>query len=221
MRNVEVGAFPTLRGVKCCWRVLKAGLLVFLGSSGLEPAALPSLPCVASGLAFVLAVRLSPAIRIDVLAGAGAVSADAPCVFELRLGAIRKDFDRSEAGIDLGASFLAADTVTADFVRAWPAIFDVGAGCEVVAGFRRDCVRLSPTACGSPGLLTEVGGRIERGAVVPSLGSARCKDGVPLLYAVRARRRPGTALGAGISCVAILASGALLGLPSASLDTGL
>ena len=117
MINVEVGAFPTLRGVKCCWRVLKAGLPVFLGSSGLEPATLPSLPCVASGLAFVLAVRLGPAIRIDVLAEAGTVSAGGLCAFELRLGAIKRDFGRSETGIDLGVSFRAADTVTADFVR--------------------------------------------------------------------------------------------------------
>jgi len=123
--NVEVGAFPTLRGVKCCWRVLKAGRLVFLGSSGLKPAGLPSLLYVDSGLAFMLAVRLSPAIRMDVLAAAGTVSTDAFCVFELRLGAIKRDFGRSEAGIGLGTSFRAADTVLADFVRAWPASRDI------------------------------------------------------------------------------------------------
>ncbi len=32
--NVAVGAFPTFRGVKCCWSVLKAGLVAFFGSSG-------------------------------------------------------------------------------------------------------------------------------------------------------------------------------------------
>lgn len=179
MINVEVGAFPTLRGVKCCWSVLKAGRLVFLASSGLEPAALPSpdVPDVASGLAFVPAVRLSPATRADVLGAPGTVSADALCVFELRIGGIMREFGRSETGIDLGASFRAADTVIADFVRAWPASLDIGAGCEAVAGFRKDCARLSPTACGSVGLLTEAGGRIERGALVFSLESARCKDG--------------------------------------------
>lgn len=32
-RNVDVGALPTFLGVKCCCRVLKAGLAVFVGTS--------------------------------------------------------------------------------------------------------------------------------------------------------------------------------------------
>jgi hypothetical protein len=86
-RNVDVGALPTFLGVKCCCRVLKAGLAVFVGSSlggarsrtcdatgssGLEAGCVAAPALVLSDLVLAL-VRLNPASLAEAL---GAVEAD-------------------------------------------------------------------------------------------------------------------------------------------------
>jgi hypothetical protein len=102
-KNVDVAALPIFRGVKCCCKVEKAGLAVFVGSSfdisrrsgcgtsglsvlGTELAARP--PFVVSDFALMLLVRLNPASLADVLGAVGAGSVEPTFDFKL-LGAMR------------------------------------------------------------------------------------------------------------------------------------
>lgn len=112
--------------------MLKAGRLVFFGSSG--PASL-RLDCVArgssalgvgpllgrlldvAGLVRVLAVRLIPVLRIDVLVAPGSASEVVLLVLVVRLGAICSDFGRSETVFDLATFCRGADMVLVDCVR--------------------------------------------------------------------------------------------------------
>jgi len=77
-------------------------------------------PLDASGLAFVLAERLSPAFRSDVRVGTGKVSPDVLLFLEVRVGANNRDFGRSEIVFDLATSRLGADMVLVDWVLTCP-----------------------------------------------------------------------------------------------------
>jgi hypothetical protein len=98
--------------------VLNAGRLVFFGSSALGIGPVFGKLLDASGLARVLAVRLRPVLRIDVLVAPGSVSADVLLFLVVRLGAICRDFGRSDIVFDLVTSRRGADMVLVDCVRA-------------------------------------------------------------------------------------------------------
>jgi hypothetical protein len=91
-RKVDVGALLVFRGVKCCCRVLNAGLVVLVGSSldtsrrrgssskvssGLGAGCVASPLLEVSGCGLRLAVRLGPASLAEALACTGAESAEA------------------------------------------------------------------------------------------------------------------------------------------------
>ena len=73
-----------------------------------------------SDLVLTLPRRDNPVVLADVLDVLGSVSAEVVLVFELRLGAAKRDFGRSEAVVGLAISRRAVDMVLVDCVRAWP-----------------------------------------------------------------------------------------------------
>lgn len=136
-RNVEVGALPVLRGVKCCCSVLNAGLAgAFFGSSltssfgfGGEATALevggatvsPFVPALGrsplldtSVFVLKLAVRLKPARRADDLATAGAGFIELLVVDVAVLEGMWTDFGLSVVGLGLVVLLLPSGTVLVD-----------------------------------------------------------------------------------------------------------
>lgn len=136
-RNVEVGALPALRGVKCCCSVLNAGLagafsgsslVCFLGFGGgaivLTFGAAGSSNFVAglarrpildtSGLVLTLADRLRPARRVDVLAIAGSGCAKPLLADATTLEGMCTDFGLSAILLGLVVLLLASGTVLED-----------------------------------------------------------------------------------------------------------
>jgi hypothetical protein len=86
-------------------------------SSALRTVPVLDRPLDASGLAFVLAVRLSPAFRIDVRVAPDNVSLCVLLLLEVRVGANSRDFGRSEIVFDLATSRRGADMILVDCVR--------------------------------------------------------------------------------------------------------
>lgn len=138
-RNVEVGALPVFRGVKCCCSVLNAGRAAFLGSSftgslGLGGGAIAlggagalSSDFVAalgrnalldrSGLVFTLADRLRPAMRVEVLETAGSGCVEVMLAGVVVLEGMCIDFGLSAVVLGLVVLLLASGTVLVDWVR--------------------------------------------------------------------------------------------------------
>jgi hypothetical protein len=127
---VDVSALPVFRGVKCCCKVEKAGLAVFVGSSfgvsrrnggdtsglsvlGTESVAIS--PAVGSVFALVLPVRLNPASLADVLGAVGAGSVGVP--FDFRLLGAMKDLGLVVETPVLPTSLRRLEVLLVDWVR--------------------------------------------------------------------------------------------------------
>lgn len=174
-RKVAVGAFPVLRGVKCCCRVVKAGRLGFLGPSD-TPSRRPdwvARGCSGRGgglisrelasdsdLDLMLAERPCPVLWIGAFPLASVASANGPSALTLAFDAPARDLDRSRVTPDFGASLRVAVVLT-DCIREWEVVPACCVGREGMPGLRRDCVRRKPLVCGSGSLLTAAGGLID------------------------------------------------------------
>lgn len=132
-RNVEVGALPTFRGVKCCCNVLNAGRATFLDSSfvvsrGFACGRESSTDTVAaggrvallvpSGLVTTLAERLKPAKRADVRDLAGSGIAGLLVAYAGVLEEMCIDLGLSPVVLGLVVLLLASATVLFDGARA-------------------------------------------------------------------------------------------------------
>lgn len=103
---------PTAGSFRLAWAVEE--------SSSLDGAVLVVEAVGTSELGLILAGRASPVVLADILDVLGNVSADALLLdFELRLGAAKRDFGRSEAVAGLAISRRAVDMVLVDCVRVW------------------------------------------------------------------------------------------------------
>lgn len=120
-RNVDVGALLSLRGVKCCCKVLKAGRGTFLGSSfvgtfglvgagarGRRPTLGPS------GFVLTLADLLRPARRVDVRVIAGSGCIEPLLAWAAEVEGMCTDFGLSAVDLGLVVLLRASGTVLVD-----------------------------------------------------------------------------------------------------------
>jgi hypothetical protein len=136
-RNTDVGALPDFRGVKCCCKVVKAGLAVLVasslrisrrrgcaatGSSGLETGRLVMTLPTLSDLVLTLTVRLNPASLVDAF-DIGTLESDGPPLDrKLMLGATSNDLGLSVEILALLTSLWAPETLPVDCVRMCEAL---------------------------------------------------------------------------------------------------
>jgi hypothetical protein len=129
-KNVDVSAFPVFRGVKCCCRVEKAGLVVFAGSSvgvslragsdtsgssGLETKSGVGALVAVSDLGLTMAVRVNPASLADALGAAGGGIEELP--FDFRLLEPTRDLGLAVELSALLASLRKFEVLLVDCVR--------------------------------------------------------------------------------------------------------